>query len=133
MALIECYECEKEISDKAAACPHCAAPVGGEDLDEPFETYYKNGQLREKATKKNGKMHGLWEAYYENGEPRWKRTFRDGLKHRPEEEYYEESGQLEYKSTYRAGEIDGPSESYYENGQLESKVFFKEVALYPVS
>ena len=26
MALIECYECEKEISDKAPACPHCGAP-----------------------------------------------------------------------------------------------------------
>ena len=26
MALIECYECEKEISDKAPACPQCGAP-----------------------------------------------------------------------------------------------------------
>ena len=26
MALILCYECEKEISDKAPACPHCGAP-----------------------------------------------------------------------------------------------------------
>jgi hypothetical protein len=26
MALIPCYECEKEISDKAAACPQCGAP-----------------------------------------------------------------------------------------------------------
>ncbi|GEM_PF-4933602 len=28
MALIPCYECEKEISDKAPACPHCGAPKG---------------------------------------------------------------------------------------------------------
>jgi TM2 domain-containing membrane protein YozV len=27
MALISCAECSKEISDKAAACPHCGAPV----------------------------------------------------------------------------------------------------------
>lgn len=27
MALIACLECHKEISDKAAACPHCGAPV----------------------------------------------------------------------------------------------------------
>ena len=27
MALIKCYECEKEISDQAPACPHCGAPV----------------------------------------------------------------------------------------------------------
>jgi hypothetical protein len=26
MALIPCYECEKEISDQAPACPHCGAP-----------------------------------------------------------------------------------------------------------
>ena len=26
MALIECYECGKEISDKAPSCPHCGAP-----------------------------------------------------------------------------------------------------------
>jgi serine/threonine protein kinase len=26
MALIKCYECEKEISDKSPACPHCGAP-----------------------------------------------------------------------------------------------------------
>ena len=26
MALIKCYECSKEISDKAPACPHCGAP-----------------------------------------------------------------------------------------------------------
>jgi len=26
MALIQCYECGKEISDKAPSCPHCGAP-----------------------------------------------------------------------------------------------------------
>ncbi|MFA6143652.1 MAG: zinc-ribbon domain-containing protein [Sulfurimonas sp.] len=28
MALINCTECGKEISDKASTCPHCGAPVG---------------------------------------------------------------------------------------------------------
>jgi len=27
MALINCNECGKEISDKATSCPHCGAPV----------------------------------------------------------------------------------------------------------
>lgn len=27
MALINCSECSKEISDKASSCPHCGAPV----------------------------------------------------------------------------------------------------------
>lgn len=27
MALIDCYECNKQVSDSAAACPNCGAPV----------------------------------------------------------------------------------------------------------
>ena len=27
MALIECPECKKEISDKAKECPHCGYPI----------------------------------------------------------------------------------------------------------
>lgn len=28
MALINCSECKKEVSDRAAACPNCGAPIG---------------------------------------------------------------------------------------------------------
>ena len=28
MALVKCVECENEVSDKAAACPKCGAPIG---------------------------------------------------------------------------------------------------------
>jgi len=34
MALIKCYECEKEISDKAPACPHCGAPKQEQETPE---------------------------------------------------------------------------------------------------
>ena len=27
MAMIDCKECEKKVSDKALHCPHCGAPV----------------------------------------------------------------------------------------------------------
>ena len=27
MALIKCSECGKEVSDKAASCPNCGAPI----------------------------------------------------------------------------------------------------------
>ena len=40
MALILCYECEKEISDKAPACPHCGA--SGEK-DGVYKTYDEIG------------------------------------------------------------------------------------------
>jgi tellurium resistance protein TerD len=40
MALISCPECSREISDKAAACPHCGCPVEKETVAviEPPET-----------------------------------------------------------------------------------------------
>lgn len=27
MALINCFECNKQISDQAPACPHCGVPL----------------------------------------------------------------------------------------------------------
>lgn len=27
MALIACFECQKTVSDNAASCPHCGAPI----------------------------------------------------------------------------------------------------------
>lgn len=35
MALTTCYECEAEISDRAASCPHCGAPLQFEDDHGP--------------------------------------------------------------------------------------------------
>jgi hypothetical protein len=29
MALINCRECGREVSDQAPACPHCGCPIGG--------------------------------------------------------------------------------------------------------
>lgn len=29
MALINCLECKREVSDMAEACPHCGAPIAG--------------------------------------------------------------------------------------------------------
>ena len=31
MALINCPECGREISDKASACPHCGYPISSQD------------------------------------------------------------------------------------------------------
>lgn len=35
MALIKCTECGKEISDKAAACPHCGCPILSSSIPSP--------------------------------------------------------------------------------------------------
>ena len=36
MALIECPECHKEISDKALACPHCGYPIKQENNKDEY-------------------------------------------------------------------------------------------------
>ena len=118
MALIKCYECEKEISDKAPACPHCGAPAGGKK-DGVYKAYYENGQLFGKGTWVAGEL-GPLETYHENGQLEWKGTYVADELDGPDESYYE-NGQLESKYTYVAGEPDGPYELYYENGQLRHK------------
>jgi hypothetical protein len=38
MALIECTECKKQISDKASACPQCGAPVSATSNSQSANT-----------------------------------------------------------------------------------------------
>lgn len=49
MALIKCPECGREISDRAAACPHCGCPVSSATQSEPTLEYeiYISSSLNE--------------------------------------------------------------------------------------
>ena len=40
MALINCPECNKEVSDKATACIHCGYPLGSSDLKENLDYFF---------------------------------------------------------------------------------------------
>ncbi|SHO50614.1 zinc-ribbon domain-containing protein [Anaerocolumna xylanovorans] len=44
MALINCPECNKEISDKAASCPNCGYPIAKDESDKSKSIYNFNGQ-----------------------------------------------------------------------------------------
>lgn len=44
MALIKCTECGKQISDQAASCPGCGAPVGVRKDPEPIRTIQETGK-----------------------------------------------------------------------------------------
>ena len=62
MALIPCYECEKEISDKALACPHCGAPKEEQpsELEEPtLSTQEHSKSSQEEAVDPNETISGL--------------------------------------------------------------------------
>lgn len=54
MALINCPECSKEISDKATACPHCGCPINNQKsmlLDSDYGTCSDCGEALENDKK----------------------------------------------------------------------------------
>jgi hypothetical protein len=55
MALIECSECRKQVSDKAASCPGCGAPIAHADASL-IHVSRNSGPLKVERTG------GTWEA-----------------------------------------------------------------------
>lgn len=43
MALINCSECNNEVSDRAVACPKCGCPISNKV--EPVQTIQKTGEV----------------------------------------------------------------------------------------
>lgn len=54
MALINCPECGKEISDKAASCPNCGCPIEKTANVQESVEYYQGSTKRESTSKKGG-------------------------------------------------------------------------------
>ena len=88
-----------------------------------YEIYYENGQLKERATYKDGKADGIFETYFENGQLALRGTYKDGKLYGLTELYYE-NGQLEQRVTYKDGIMDGLQESYEKDGTLITKAFY---------
>ena len=89
---------------------------------EPFmgvtESYFENGQLKERSNWKAGEPDGLGEAYFENGQLSIRANFKAGVWDGLYETYYE-NGKLQVKGNFKAGKDDGLVERYLENGQLK--------------
>ena len=151
MALIPCFNCSKEISDKVLACPYCEAPepykehdynispflpqIGQRTNRTPYEyrcEYNEDGQLLWKFPYL-WQPSGPFEWHYENGQLKEKGSYKDGEYDGPREMYYE-NGQLKEKSTYKGTyrdakghhrpAADGPLERYHENGQLKDCLLY---------
>ena len=45
MALIECPECNKEVSDRAISCPHCGFPIADIQKTESQHTVKVNNKI----------------------------------------------------------------------------------------
>ena len=88
-----------------------------------YETYHENGQLRTRATTKDGKLNGLIESYFDNGQLKSRGTYKDGIRHGLFEFYYD-NGQLEARATIKRGRQEGLYVRYNKDGTLESKCFY---------
>jgi hypothetical protein len=45
MALVACEDCGKEVSDRAASCLHCGAPIGAATQDAPQKVTSNDGEF----------------------------------------------------------------------------------------
>ena len=126
MALIKCYECSREISDKAPACPHCGAPA--EEI--PHEVSV-NGVIVEKGHTKKGKKEGLWEFSYRDGYVagalRSKGLYNKDEKCGQWESYYKHGGPEETEN-YKSGKLHGSYESYHDNGVRQARGTYEDVS-----
>jgi uncharacterized membrane protein YvbJ len=59
MALIKCYECDKQISDRADICPKCGAPVRGEKQNKGETAPYTDQEVAVMLSKKINTNHAL--------------------------------------------------------------------------
>ena len=64
MALINCPECEKQISDKASACPNCGYPINITQMasEAPSEEREKQSESAAQAEQKPGKRKTEWKV-----------------------------------------------------------------------
>tara|TARA_R110000744_G_scaffold77327_1_gene152710 strand:- start:261 stop:752 length:492 start_codon:yes stop_codon:yes gene_type:complete len=82
-------------------------------LDGPYEKYWDNGQLAQKANYVAGEWHGPAEGYHENGQLGMKVTYKDG-EYDGLWEAYDENGQLLGRGTFNMGEECG---EWFEDGE----------------
>lgn len=68
MALIECIECGKSVSDKAISCPNCGAPISSNKLnsDDTNINEIKEKLLRQKAAYINRLLQNGWVLTIDN-------------------------------------------------------------------
>ena len=64
MALIKCYECGAMVSDKAATCPHCGAPLAKETAKDSNSSTYRPFYIDEQPTLTFGEA--IYSAFIKN-------------------------------------------------------------------
>jgi antitoxin component YwqK of YwqJK toxin-antitoxin module len=90
--------------------------------------YHDNGQLRVRATFKDGKENGLYEGYYKNGLLHFRTTHKNGIPGGLWEGFYED-GQLKERGNIKDLEQDGLWEYFDEEGNSTKIEEYKDGVL----
>jgi antitoxin component YwqK of YwqJK toxin-antitoxin module len=84
-----------------------------------YESFYENGNLKEKCNYDNNIKNGSYESFYENSNPKEKYNLLNNVKHGSYDSFYE-NGNPKEKINYVNGLKNGSYESFYENGKLKT-------------
>ena len=132
MALIQCYECSREISDKARTCPHCGAPrddvsvkVDGNQSVDALTIYHQKYSdlirvVLEKATR-DSREDAAWRIFGFEEKPKLGRVF--GYKEKPRVGHSGNSTTL--TSVFGLGSRDMVAQEY----ALFREIFLSSVAV----
>lgn len=105
--------------------PHVyESDIRARQLNVIHGAYYDNGQLKERAISKAGKLDGVFERWHENGQLKERTTYKAGKREGLSEEWHE-NGQLKSRSSYKAGKREGVSETWYPNGRQQTRWNYK--------
>ena len=99
------------------------------DLIDGVCCKYKNTNIMEYVSYKEGKKNGESKLFYERGMLMETSTYKDGRRDGVTIWYSnkdKEQGPMVAMYTYKDGRFDGPQETYYENGMLKSRKTFSD-------
>ena len=78
---------------------------------------FKNGVIKMRGMKKDGKREGLWKSWYENGSPWSETTFKEGKKNGKTITWYDNE-QKRYEGFYTDDTESGKWKYWNEKGEL---------------
>ncbi len=86
------------------------------------ETYFDNGQLKERSSWKHGKLDGLRELWFESGQIKEKTNWKSGKCHGLCEYYCVRTGTMITRSNWQDGQKHGLFENWYRNGNIKHRI-----------
>ena len=93
--------------------------------DGPYKEYYKNGQVSEEGTIKDGLWNGTHKSYHENGQLSKEGTLKNSGWDGPYKSYYD-NGELFEDAISKDGLWNGSYKSYTQNGQIIQEGIYKD-------